>query len=136
MGYPSKTYSLSDEVVEAIDAARASGLSPNQFLRRALGIDKENGSSPEPKEHVAQRAPKAKKASKRDAAIQARAESDLTAQAVGRNDLDYSDTESTPTTHVTKVRQLKAETFGARKGMADWRANRKPILKRKDQEKK
>lgn len=43
------------------------------------------------------------KATKRQAAIQARAESDLTAQAVGREDLDYSDTESTPTTHVATL---------------------------------
>lgn len=133
MGYPSKTYSLSDEVVEAIDAAKASGLSPNQFLRRALGIDKENGNPPEPKERAVQRV---KKVNKRDAAIQVRAESDLTAQVMERKDVDYSDTESTPTTHVTKVRQQNAEASGARKGMDDWRANRKPILKRKDQEKK
>jgi hypothetical protein len=45
MGYQSKTYSLSDEVVEAIDAARAGGLTPNQFLRRALGIEAGDGES-------------------------------------------------------------------------------------------
>lgn len=39
MGYQSKTYSLSDEVVAAIDEARAGGLTPNQFLRRVLGIE-------------------------------------------------------------------------------------------------
>jgi hypothetical protein len=39
LGYQSKTYSLSDEVVEAIDVARAGGLTPNQFLRRVIGID-------------------------------------------------------------------------------------------------
>lgn len=36
MGYQSKTYSLSDEVVEAIEAARGAGESPNQLLRRIL----------------------------------------------------------------------------------------------------
>lgn len=36
MGYQSKTYSLSDEVVEAIEAARARGETPNQLLRRVL----------------------------------------------------------------------------------------------------
>lgn len=39
MAYQSKTYSLSDEVVAAIDAARASGISPNRYLRHLLGID-------------------------------------------------------------------------------------------------
>lgn len=41
MGYQSKTYSLSDEVVAAIEAARAQGLSPNKYLRQLLGIDPE-----------------------------------------------------------------------------------------------
>lgn len=36
MGYQSKTYSLSDEVVEAIEAAKAKGITPNQLLRSAL----------------------------------------------------------------------------------------------------
>lgn len=36
MGYQSKTYSLSDEVVTAIETAKAQGQSPNQLLRRAL----------------------------------------------------------------------------------------------------
>lgn len=36
MGYQSKTYSLSDEVVAAIEAARAAGETPNQLLQRVL----------------------------------------------------------------------------------------------------
>jgi hypothetical protein len=36
MGYQSKTYSLSDEVVEAIEAAKAKGVTPNQLLKSAL----------------------------------------------------------------------------------------------------
>lgn len=36
MGYQSKTYSLSDEVVAVIDAAKARGETPNQLLRRVL----------------------------------------------------------------------------------------------------
>jgi len=40
MGFQSKTYSLSDEVIEAIEAEKAAGVSPNQFLRRLLGIEK------------------------------------------------------------------------------------------------
>lgn len=32
MGYQSKTYSLSDEVVAAIDAKRAEGITPDQYL--------------------------------------------------------------------------------------------------------
>lgn len=36
MGFQSKTYSLSDEVVAAIEAARARGETPNQLLRRVL----------------------------------------------------------------------------------------------------
>lgn len=39
MGYRSKTYSLSDEVIEAIERAKAGGTSPNQFLRELMGLD-------------------------------------------------------------------------------------------------
>ena len=41
MPYQSKTYSLSDEVIAAIEAAREQGLTPNRFLRRVLGLDGE-----------------------------------------------------------------------------------------------
>lgn len=40
MPYQSKTYSLSDEVVAAIEAAREQGETPNQFLRRLLKLPK------------------------------------------------------------------------------------------------
>lgn len=39
MPYQSKTYSLSDEVIAAIEAARAQGLSPNRFLRQLMRLD-------------------------------------------------------------------------------------------------
>lgn len=45
MGYQSKTYSLSDEVVEAIESAKAGGTSPNRFLRQLMGLD-QNGEEP------------------------------------------------------------------------------------------
>lgn len=45
MGFQSKTYSLSDEVVAAIDEAKAKGESPNKFLRRVL-IDARADSAP------------------------------------------------------------------------------------------
>jgi hypothetical protein len=41
MAYQSKTYSLSDEVVAVIEAAKAGGTSPNKLLRRVLGIDED-----------------------------------------------------------------------------------------------
>lgn len=39
MGYQSKTYSLSDEVVAAIDRARASGETPNRYLQRLIRME-------------------------------------------------------------------------------------------------
>lgn len=39
MAYQSKTWSLSDEVVAAVEDARSRGDSPNQFLRKVLGIN-------------------------------------------------------------------------------------------------
>lgn len=70
--------------------------------------------------------------SKRARAIQERAEADLTARGVEREDIDYSDTESTPTTHITKMNPQKQEKPVPRSSMADWRSKRKPIPKRKD----
>lgn len=40
MAYQSKTYSLSDEVVAAIETAKAQGLSPNRLLKWVL-LDKD-----------------------------------------------------------------------------------------------
>lgn len=39
MGYQSKTYSLSDDVVAAIERAKVGGTSPNKFLRQLMGLD-------------------------------------------------------------------------------------------------
>lgn len=39
MPYQSKTYSLSDEVVAAIDRARASGETPNRYLQRLIRME-------------------------------------------------------------------------------------------------
>lgn len=36
MAYQSKTWSLSDEVVEAVEAARLRGETPNQFFKRLI----------------------------------------------------------------------------------------------------
>lgn len=47
--------------------------------------------------------PKVRKKSRRDREIEARAASDVTAQVVGRPEIDYSDTESAPSTHVANL---------------------------------
>lgn len=39
MGYQSKTYSLSDEVVEAIESAKAGGETPNRYLLRLVRME-------------------------------------------------------------------------------------------------
>jgi hypothetical protein len=39
MPYQSKTYSLSDEVIAAIEAAREQGETPNRFFLRLLGLN-------------------------------------------------------------------------------------------------
>lgn len=40
MGFKSKTYSLSDEVIAIFDEFKAQGVSPNQLLMRIMGIGK------------------------------------------------------------------------------------------------
>lgn len=39
MEYLSKTYRLDEQVVDAIQRAKAGGTSPNQFLRMLMGLD-------------------------------------------------------------------------------------------------
>lgn len=39
MGYQSKTYSLSDEVVAAIEEARSRGLTPNKYFLHLLAVE-------------------------------------------------------------------------------------------------
>jgi hypothetical protein len=72
----------------------------------------------------------AKKASKRDKAIQERAASDVVAQLAERENIDYSDVESTPTTNVAMLTgTVKPQ---AKASLDKWRASRKPLLKPKD----
>lgn len=69
--------------------------------------------------------------SRREREVAARAASDLTAQAVGRPEIDYSDIESTPMTHVATLDAVGPRVdFGRGKASVEnWRAGRKPILK-------
>jgi hypothetical protein len=114
MPYQSKTYSLSDEVVTAIEAKRAEGVSPDQYLWSLIF--------------------RTQKISKRALAAQERAAGDVTAKAVGRPEIDYSDTDSTPTTHIATldaVGPAAAEGRG-KVSVENWRAKRKPLLKPKE----
>jgi hypothetical protein len=45
MGYQSKTYSLSDEVVERLESEKALGRSPNQFLLTLIALYDAHGDS-------------------------------------------------------------------------------------------
>lgn len=101
MGYQSKTYSLSDEVVQAIEAKRAEGVTPDQYLWSLIF--------------------KTVKLSKKQKALADLAASDVTAQAVGREDIEYGSHETTPRgQHVVN---------------SDWRAGRKPLTKPSEQKK-
>lgn len=76
-----------------------------------------------------------KKTNKREAVIQARAESDLTAREVGRENIDYSDVESSPTTHVATLDAVgpPSSSKDGKASMENWRAKRRPLTKPKDQ---
>lgn len=79
--------------------------------------------------------PRPKKQSKADQVIAARAASDLTAQAVERPDIDYSDVESTPTQHIASLDAV-GPSAGSATGKASleaWRRTRKPLLKPSEQ---
>jgi hypothetical protein len=66
----------------------------------------------------------------REQEVEARAKSDLTARLVGREEIDYSDVESTPMTHVATLDAVGPVVGGMGKAsIENWRAGRKPLLK-------
>lgn len=75
-----------------------------------------------------------KKPSRKEMAIQEREATDATAKAVEREDIDYSDLDSTPTTHVATLNAFGPPTSGpvGKVSIEKWRAHRKPLLKPKD----
>lgn len=116
--HESRSVRLDREVWEAL---AISPLSANQLLRLQLGLDDEAKPSRQRLKRI-----------EREAA--ARAASDLTAKAVGRPEIDYSDTESTPTTHVASLDAVGpsvAENRG-KASLEDWRSKRKPLPKPRD----
>jgi hypothetical protein len=75
-----------------------------------------------------------KKQNKRDAAIQQRASTDVIASVVERDDIDYSDIDSTPTTHVATLDAIGTNGPQGKVSLENWRAKRKPLLKPRDRE--
>lgn len=78
-----------------------------------------------------------RKGNKKTQAIEARAASDLTARKAEREDIDYTDTESAPTTHVAML-DATGPALSSGKGkisMENWRKKRQPIAKPKDRPK-
>lgn len=115
----SRSVVLDDEVWVALATHE---LSANQLLRLQLGLDKEA-------------IPSRRRASRLEREALARAASDYTAQAVGRGaEIDYSDTESTPTTHVASLDAVGPKLVdGVGKATTEgWREKRLPIPKPKD----
>ena len=92
MEYLSKTVVLDEEVWEGL---KVNVLSANQLLRVALGLDKEA-------------VPSRRRLSRLEREAQVRAATDLTAQAVGRQDVDYRDLEAMPTTHIVEDSRERA----------------------------
>ena len=78
--------------------------------------------------------PHGKKKTKREQAIADRRSGDVVAQRAQRDDIDYSDVESTQTTNVVTLDATGPPLSGG-KGKAtmdNWRSNRKPLLKPKE----
>ena len=152
--YPLHSVRLDDEVWQTIKASRES---LNQILRRTLNLDKPaagecmgrfgNGDEctkcglsrvdhkPITARDLALRHTEQgergqpRKPNKRETAIRERAAGDVVAQAAERDDIDYSDVESTPTTHVATLDAVSPTGPVGKVSMENWRANRKPLLK-------
>jgi hypothetical protein len=97
-------------------------MSPNQLLRIALGLEMNE----ETVRKVRQR-----RETRREQLARERAAADVTAQAVGRDDVDYSDTESTPTTNVASLDAVGVPLGGSR-GKASVQTWRRGIREKGD----
>lgn len=73
-----------------------------------------------------------KKQNRREKAIAERAADDVIAQRAEREDIDYSDVDSTPTTNVADLGRARVPLIG-KVALDEWRRNRKPLLKPKEQ---
>lgn len=84
-------------------------------------------------EEIEPRAPK-QKVSRRELATQSRAASDVLAQSVERDDIDYSHVDSVPVTNVARLASRSRKLPLPLKGdtLNNWRRNRKPLLKPKE----
>lgn len=143
MEYITKGFRFDEEVMAWLDKLKAMHGSYNKGLRLIAFTEERRGKPAIDVEahQIAAKAieaaqPKAVKAARKQTkaamAIQARASSDVVAQAAGRDDIDYSDVESTPTTHVATLDAVSPTGPVGKISMENWRANRKPLLKPKD----
>lgn len=74
-----------------------------------------------------------KRQSRKGRAMEERAAGDVVAQAVEREDIDYSDVDSAPTVNVANLRGTTgAASLATSKAVEKWRRARKPLLKPKD----
>lgn len=126
MTHKAKTISLEQDQWDALDTLKMEHGSYRDviaFLLAPVGV------AP-----VGQNTPTAptggKKLSKAARAKQELAASDLTAQAVGRDDIEYgTDTELPQGEHVTRITKPAVPATGR---LAAWRSGRRPLLKPKD----
>lgn len=116
MGYQSKTYSLSDEVVEAIEAAKAKGVTPNQLLRSALLVAREADVG----------------------SVRSMVAPTISFEGSHKPDVDYA-TDELPSggsvglsSHVEGAGTYQ-DLGRSGKGIQNWRAGRKPLMKPKEQ---
>lgn len=99
MAHRTRSIVLDDEVWAALGS---NDLSANQLLRLQLGLDTEIK-------------PRKGRLTRLEREIQAREAADVTARLVERNDVDYSDLETGPSTHIATLGE-KVFTEALRRG--------------------
>lgn len=125
MEYKSRSIRLSDEVW---DALQKSELSANQILRNVLL----GSGGPIEIESPGQVPKVIKKLSKKEQAVRDRATGDIAAKLAERDNIDYSDVESTPTTNVVNLKEAR-RTAPPANTLTKWRASRRPLPKPNEQ---
>jgi len=123
--YLSKTFCLDEEVLGWLEKLRELHGSVNKGLRLVAFPNSGDGPLQSPATPAAATT-KPKKLNKQEKVIRERAASDVTAQAVARDDVDYSDVESTPSTHIASLRgSMAAASATTQKTVEKWREKRR-----------
>lgn len=130
--YKSRSVRLDDQCWEAL---RQNPLSANRLLRIVLGLDNEDydpppAAGPEVGSERGKATVPTRRVSKKQEIVEELKASDLTAQMVGREDIEYGTHEQLPKgEHVANMGAGPTVGVPGKAALEDWRSKRQPLPK-------